>query len=88
MDHDEDEIKRQMSISAALAHVEWDKRKINLVDTPGEASFISEAMATLTVVEGALMLVNAVANPVVVSEQIRHAAEIRRSERGVRAFDF
>lgn len=34
------------------------------------------------------LLVNAVANPVVVSEQIRHAVEIRRSERGVRAFDF
>ena len=56
MDHDEDEIKRQMSISAGLAHVEWDKRKFNLVDTPGEASFISEALATLTVVEGALMV--------------------------------
>src|SRR5680860_1719380 len=46
LDHDEDEIKRQMSISAAMAHVEWDKRKINVVDTPGEASFINEAMAT------------------------------------------
>lgn len=34
------------------------------------------------------LLVNAVANPVAVSEQIRHAVETRRSERGVRAFDF
>jgi len=77
MDHDEDEIKRQMSISAALAHVEWDKRKINLVDTPGEASFISEAMATLTVVEGALMLVNAVAKVEVQTERLwRRAVEL------------
>lgn len=34
------------------------------------------------------LLVNAVANPVAVSEQIRHAVEIRRTERGVRAFDY
>ncbi len=44
MDHDEDEIKRQMTISAGLAHVEWAGHKINLVDTPGEASFITEAL--------------------------------------------
>ena len=42
MDHDEDEIKRQMTISAGLAHVDWAHHKINLVDTPGEASFITE----------------------------------------------
>ncbi|HZJ02358.1 MAG TPA: elongation factor G [Thermoleophilia bacterium] len=70
LDHDEDEIKRQMSISAAMAHVEWDKRKINLVDTPGEASFINEAMATLTVVEGALIVVNAVAKVEVQTERL------------------
>lgn len=75
MDHDEDEIKRQMTISAGLAHVEWDKRKINLVDTPGEASFISEAMATLTVVEGALMVVNAVSKVEVQTERVWRRAE-------------
>ena len=47
MDHDEDEIKRQMTISAGLAHVDWAGHKINLVDTPGEASFINEALGTL-----------------------------------------
>jgi uncharacterized membrane protein YdbT with pleckstrin-like domain len=34
------------------------------------------------------LLINAVANPVVVSQRIRHAVEFRRTERGVRAFDF
>jgi uncharacterized membrane protein YdbT with pleckstrin-like domain len=34
------------------------------------------------------LLVNAVANPVVVSELVRNAVEVRRTERGVRAFDF
>ena len=60
MDHDEDEIKRQMTISAGLAHLDWAQHKINLVDTPGEASFITEALGTLPVVEIALMAVNAV----------------------------
>ena len=75
MDHDEDEIKRQMSISAGLAHAEWDKRKINLVDTPGEASFISEAMAALTVVEGSLIVVNAVSKVEVQTERVWRRAE-------------
>ena len=70
MDHDEDEIKRQMTISAGLAHVDWAGHKINLIDTPGEASFISEAMGTLPVVEGVLMLVNAVTKVEVQTERV------------------
>jgi elongation factor G len=70
MDHDEDEIKRQMTISAGLAHVDWASQRINLVDTPGEASFISEALGTLAVVEGVLMVVNAVAKVEVQTERI------------------
>ncbi len=37
-DHDEDEHRRQMSLSASLAHADWQGRKINLIDaraTPG-----------------------------------------------------
>ncbi len=70
MDHDEDEIKRQMTISAGLAHVDWAGHRINLVDTPGEASFINEAMGALPVVEGVLMLVNAVTKVEVQTERI------------------
>src|SRR5512136_2728931 len=35
LDHDEDEIKRQMTISAGLAHVDWAGSRINLVDASG-----------------------------------------------------
>ena len=70
MDHDEDEIKRQMTISAGLAHLDWSGTKINLLDTPGEASFINEAMGTLSVVEGVLMTVNAVAKVEVQTERL------------------
>ncbi|HYF34606.1 MAG TPA: GTP-binding protein, partial [Prosthecobacter sp.] len=33
-DHDDEEIARQMSISATPAYLEWGKTKINLLDTP------------------------------------------------------
>jgi elongation factor G len=59
-DWDEDEHKRQMSLSAALCHLEWQGRKINLIDTPGDPGFQADTLASLRVVEGALVAVNAV----------------------------
>ncbi len=77
MDHDDDAIKRQMTISAGLAHAEWNKQKLNLVDTPGEASFISEAMGSLGVVESILMVVNAVNKVEVQTERLwKRATEL------------
>jgi elongation factor G len=74
MDHDDDTIKRQMTISAGLAHAEWKKHKLNLIDTPGEASFISEAMGSLGVVESILMVVNAVTKVEVQTERLWNRA--------------
>ena len=51
-DWDEDEQRRQMSLSAALAHLEWQGRKINLIDTPGDAGFQADTYAALRVVLG------------------------------------
>jgi elongation factor G len=59
-DWDEDEQRRQMSLSASICHVEWQGRKINLIDTPGDAGFQGDAIAALRVVEGALFVVSAV----------------------------
>jgi elongation factor G len=59
-DWDEDEQQREMSISASLCHLEWQGRKINLIDTPGEPSFQGDAIAGLHVVEGALITVSGV----------------------------
>jgi elongation factor G len=55
-----DEKSREMSISASLSSFRWDDRKINLIDTPGEPSFIADALAALRVVEGAVFVVNGV----------------------------
>ncbi len=59
-DWDEDEQRRQMSLSASLAHLGWQGRKINLIDTPGDAGFQGDAIAALRVVEGALVVVSGV----------------------------
>ena len=55
-----DEKAREMSIAASLSTFHWDDRKINLVDTPGEPSFIADALAALRVVESAVFVVNGV----------------------------
>jgi elongation factor G len=59
-DWEEDEQRRRMSISGSIAHCEWQDRKINLIDAPGDAGFIGDAIAALRVVEGALFAVSGV----------------------------
>ncbi len=59
-DSDPDEQARQMSISTALSSFEWGGRKINLLDTPGEPSFVADALGALRVCESAVFVVNAV----------------------------
>ncbi|HYZ77326.1 MAG TPA: elongation factor G [Gaiellaceae bacterium] len=59
-DWDEDEQRRQMSLAASLCHLERDGLKMNLIDTPGDAGFQGDAIASLRVVEGALVVVSGV----------------------------
>ena len=57
---DDEEIARQMSISATPAYCEWEKCKINLIDTPGFNMFLHEAKAALVPAEAALVVVDGV----------------------------
>ncbi len=59
-DSDPDEKARQMSISAVLSSFEWQERRVNLLDTPGDSSFIADALGALRVCESAVFVVNAV----------------------------
>ncbi len=59
-DSDPDEQARQMSISATLSSLRWQERKVNLLDTPGEPSFVADALGALRVCESAVFVVNAV----------------------------
>ena len=59
-DTDSDEKARQMSISATLSTFDWQGRKVNLLDTPGDPSFVADALGALRVCESAVFVVNAV----------------------------
>ncbi len=59
-DADPDEKARQMSITAAVATFEWQERKVNLIDTPGDSSFVADALGALRVCESAIFVINAV----------------------------
>ncbi|MFQ6671908.1 MAG: elongation factor G [Candidatus Tectimicrobiota bacterium] len=69
MDYDEDEVERQMSLSTSLGHGTWNKHKINLLDTPGAASFFAEAEASMRVMDGVVVVVSATAGIEVQTEK-------------------
>ena len=74
-DYDEEEIARKHTLSASLAYAEWNKTKINLIDTPGFGNFFSDARAAIQVADGALIVVDAVAGVEVQTEKAWAACE-------------
>ena len=60
MDYDSEEVKRHISLQAAMAPLEWKNCKVNLVDIPGYFDFAGEQVGPLNVCEGALIVVGAV----------------------------
>jgi elongation factor G len=74
-DSDEDEKSRGMSISASLASFEWRDVKVNLIDTPGEPSFIADALGALRVCESAVFVVNAVMGVEVATQRLWQRAQ-------------
>jgi elongation factor G len=74
-DWDEHEQKRAMSLSGSLCHLEWAERKINLVDTPGDAGFQADTFAALRVVEGVVMVLSGVMGVEVNTTRVWHRAE-------------
>ena len=78
-DYDPDEIKRRISVSAAIAPVEWRDTKINVIDAPGYADFIGEVKSALRVADAAIIVIDASAGVEVGTEQAWRLAE----ERGV-----
>jgi len=74
-DFEDDEHERGMSIGAAVTSFEHDERKVNMIDTPGEPSFVAEALGALRVVDAAVFVVNAVMGVEVHTERLWRRAD-------------
>jgi elongation factor G len=74
-DHEPDEQARSMSINATLACFEHGDREINLIDTPGEPSFVADAISSLRVADAAVVVVNAVMGVEVHTERLWRRAD-------------
>ncbi len=59
MDYDADEMKRGHTINASLAFCDWDKHKVNLLDTPGDNNFIADTPACIRVIDEAVVVIGA-----------------------------
>jgi elongation factor G len=69
-DFDDEEIARKMTISTSVAVVEWNKAKINILDTPGFNAFIQDARAALQAADSALIVVDGVSGVEVMTEKV------------------
>ena len=74
-DYDEEEIARKLTISSAIAAVEWKRTKINLIDTPGFNMFVNDARATLVAADAVIIVVDAVSGVEPQTEKMWSIAE-------------
>ena len=73
-DFDEEEIARKHTLSSSVAYAEWGKIKINIIDTPGVANFMSDTRAAMRVADAAVIIVDAVAGVEVQTEKVWNIA--------------
>ena len=69
-DFDPEEIRRKITVNAALAPVEWQETKLNLIDTPGYPDFIGEVVGALRAAETVLVAVDATAGAEVQTDKV------------------
>lgn len=69
-DWEDEEIERKISISCALAHCEWNKKKINILDTPGYRPFLAETQLAVRAADAAVVVIDAVAGVEVQTEKV------------------
>jgi elongation factor G len=74
-DFDEEEIARKHTLSSSLAYAEWNKNKINFIDTPGIASFLADVRAALRVADAAVVVVDGVSGVQVQTEKAWQSAD-------------
>ncbi len=82
-DFDEEEMRRKISLSTAVIPCEWNGHKLNVLDTPGYMEFVGEVKAAISVVEGVLIVVDAVGGVEVGTELVWGHADERNLPRMV-----
>jgi len=82
-DFDAEEVKRQISVSLAVAPFEFEGHKINLIDCPGYADFVGEVDAALSAADLVVFVVSAVEGVEVQTEAVWKMAAARRLPRMV-----
>ncbi len=82
-DFDEDEIERNITISTALARLEWKGTKVNVLDTPGYRTFILDTKASMVGAETIVVVVDAVSGVEVQTELVWSYAEEFKLPRAV-----
>lgn len=75
MDYEPEEIERKMTLTASLAQCGWNKNTLNMIDTPGDASFIAESKLCMGVVDGVVMVVGANSGVKVKTEELWSLAD-------------
>ena len=83
LDYDAEEVKREFSISAAIAPIDWKGARINVLDAPCYPDFIGDAYAAMSVCETALFVVDAAEGPQPTTVKLWYAAEDLRLARAV-----
>jgi elongation factor G len=58
-DFEQEEMERSMTISSSLGAIEWKKRKINIIDTPGDGNFIYDTRFSMSAADAAVVVVSA-----------------------------
>ncbi|HEY2932559.1 MAG TPA: elongation factor G [Acidobacteriota bacterium] len=74
-DYDDDEIARKITLQTALAHCEWNKTKLNLIDTPGYRAFIHDAKSAMPAAEAVAVVIDAVGGVEVQTELVWEYAD-------------
>lgn len=74
-DFDEEEISRKLTISTAIAAAEWQRKKINLLDTPGFNMFLTDTKSAMVAAESVLIVVDGVAGVEVQTEKVWEFAD-------------
>jgi elongation factor G len=76
LDYEPDEISRQISLGSSIASFNWKKNRINLIDTPGFANFLSDAYSAIRVADGCVMVISAMDGPKVETERVWKQADL------------